>query len=331
MSAARGNGVWVCLLLLSAMAAMPVHVAAQAEAWPTRPVRLIVPYGAGNVADHVARLLAEDLSKRWGQRVVVDNVPGAGGAIGAAQIARAPADGYTMGLIALAAMAIVPNINKNTPYDPLRDLMPVAGVTISRGFITVRAALPVKTLAELTAYARGRGDANPLLYSSPGNGTVPHLAGAALVKALGFPAQHVPYRTSAASITDMLGGRIDFTLEGLSVAQPHIQSGALRPLAYNGPRRHTARPDVPTVSEAVPGLTLTNAWQSLFAPRGFAPERITRLARDVAEFLATPASIERLPPGTEPFRVGPKELGDQVRLEYERLGQLVTEIGLKAD
>ena len=308
---------------------MSAIVLAQPDAWPTRPVRLIVPYGAGNVADHVARLLAEDMGKRWGQRVVVDNVPGAGGTIGAAQVARAAPDGYSLGLVALAAIAIVPNINKGLAYDPLRDLVPVAGVTISRGFITVRAALPVKTLAELTAYARGR--AGPLLYSSPGNGTVPHLAGAALVKALNFPAQHVPYRTSAASITDMLGGRIDFTLEGMSVAMPHIQSGALRPLAYNGQRRHTARPDVPTVSEAMPGLTLPNAWQSMFAPRGFAAERIVRIARDIAEFLSTPASVERLPPGTEPFRVGPKELADQAKLEYERLGQLVSEIGLKPD
>ena len=322
--------VRLCLNLLALCLCSGI-ACAQTEAWPARPVRLIVPYGAGNVADLVARLLAEDMSKRWGQRVVVDNVPGAGGTIGAAQIARAPADGYSIGLVALAAMAIVPNMNKALPYDPLRDLLPVAGVTVSRGFVTVRSSLPIRNLAELATYAHSRGAANPMLYSSPGNGTIPHLAMAALCKALNFNAQHVPFRTSATSIMDMLGGRIDVTLEGTSVTLPHIQSGALRALAYSAPRRHPARTDVPTVSEAVPGLTLPNAWQSLFVPKGFAPDRIARIAREVDDMLSAAGIAERLPPGTEPFRAGPQELGEQVRQDHERLGRLVTEMGLQPD
>ena len=319
---------WLCRV---ALCLSPCIAGAQTDAWPVRPVRLIVPYGAGNVADLVARLLAEDMSKRWGQRVVVDNVPGAGGTIGAAQIARAPADGYSIGLVALAAMAIVPNMNKALPYDPLHDLIPVAGVTVSRGFVTVRAALPIRSLAELATYAQSRGAANPMLYSSPGNGTIPHLAMAALCNALNMTAQHVPFRTSATSIMDMLGGRIDVTLEGTSVTLPHIQSGALRAIAYSAPRRHPARTDVPTVSEAVPGLTLPNAWQSLFVPRGFAADRVARIAREVDDMLSIAANVERLPAGTEHFRAGPRELGEQVRQDYERLGRLVREIGLKPD
>ena len=318
-------------LTLPLAALLPGLARAQADGWPVRPVRLITPYGAGNVADHVARLLAEHLSTRWNQRVVVDNVPGAGGTIGASQIIRAAPDGHTLGLVAVAALGIVPHMTKATPYDPLRDLAPIAGVTASRGFVAVRSSLPVRSISELVAYAKTRPADRPLLYSSAGNGTIPHLNGEILRRALDFPAQHIPFRSSAAGVVEILAGRLDMTLDATSVTLPHIQAGTLRALAYNGPRRHPLLPDVPTVTETSPGLTLPNAWQSLFGPRALAPDLIARIARDIATALATPAFVDRLPPGTEPFIAGPKELAEQLRTDHERFGRLVAEIGLRGD
>ncbi len=303
-----------------------------AQGWqPGRAVRLITPYGPGNVADQVARLLAEDLSRRWGQRVVVDNQPGAGGALGVAQIARAPADGSVLGFIAVAALTIIPHMMKTRQYDPLEDILPIGGVSVSRSAIAVHPGLPVRTLADLVAHARARPASDPLTYYSAGNGTVPHLGVEQMRRELDFPAQHVPYRTSGAGLTDLLAGRVHLTMDASSVTLPHIQTGALRALAWNGPTRNPTIPDVPTLSEAAPGLTLMNAWQGLYGPRGLSPDIIARCAEDVAAVLAAPDFAARMPGGAEPLRAGPAELRALLRTQHAELGRLVAAIGLEQD
>ncbi|MGH8620232.1 MAG: Bug family tripartite tricarboxylate transporter substrate binding protein [Burkholderiales bacterium] len=319
------------LLALPAALLLARGARAQAEAWPARPVRMLVPYGAGNQADQVARVLAEHLSQRWNQRVVVDNLPGAGGALGTAQLVRAPADGYTLGVVAVAALAITPHLTKPAPYDPPRDLTPVAGVTASRTFLVVRTDLPARNLAEFVALARARPADKLLVYYSAGNGTIPHLNTELLARALDFRALHVPYRASSAGVVDLIAGRIDFTMDSSNVTLPHVKNGTLRALFYNGPRRFPDQPAVPTLGEAARGLTLPNAWQGVFAPRGLDPKLVGRISSDVAEIVALPAFAERLPAGSEPFAASAREVAELMRADHERFGRVVAEIGLKAD
>ncbi len=305
---------------------------ARAQGWaPARPIRLITPYGPGNVADQVARIVADDLSRRWGQRIVVDNQPGAGGALGAAQIARASPDGTTLGFLAIAALAVVPHMMRQKTYDPLADILPIGGASVSRSVLVGSPSLPVRSMADLVAYARARPAGDPLTYYSAGSGTIPHLGMEQLRRELGFAAQHVPYRTSGAGLADLLAGRIHATMDAASVTLPQVERGALRALFWNGPRRNPAIPDVPTLSEAVPGLSLMNAWQGLYGPRGLPAEMVRRIAHDLAEVVGSPGYAERMPGGAEPLQTGPEETATMLRDDHARLGRLVAEIGLEQD
>jgi tripartite-type tricarboxylate transporter receptor subunit TctC len=299
----------------------------RADTWPSRPVRFIIPYGAGNQADQVARVLADALGARWGQRVVAENLPGAGGAIGVAQIARAVPDGYTIGLIAIAALAITPHIQP-TPYDPLADLLPLAAVTLSRSALAVHPSLPARTLAEFVALARSR-PADPLFYCSPGNGTIPHLNMELLSRALDFPATHAPYRTAALGTADLVAGRVQASLDGTTVTLPHIQSGRLRALFATGTQRLSALPDVPALAEVAPGVTLPNAWQSVQAPRGIPAEVAAKVAADTAALVADPAFVRRLPQGSDALSLSREATAAQIRADHARFGTLVRELGLR--
>ncbi|WP_426955945.1 Bug family tripartite tricarboxylate transporter substrate binding protein [Muricoccus radiodurans] len=317
------------LLLLSAASALPGVARAQGD--PLRQVKLIVPYGAGNITDQVARVFAEELPRRWGGRPVIDNQPGAGGVVGVVNLVRAPADGTTLGIVSVAAMAIVPHTTRPLRYDPLTDLTPIAGISVSSAFLAVHSSLPVHTLAELAAYCRARPADSPVFYYSPGNATVPHLNLETIRRALDFPMQHVPYRTSAAGNTDLLANRVQVTMDSFSITLPHMQSGVLRPIAFNGTARHPEFPEIPTFAEAMPGVRLLNAWSGLFGPRGLPAPIVERASRDVLEIQATPAFVEKLPIGVQPFVFGPAEFAAQIRADNERLGRLVAEIGLTPD
>lgn len=295
------------------------------------PSRFIVPYGAGNISDQVARVLAEAMVPRWGGRLVVDNQPGAGGMLGTLNLIRAPADGSVFALISVAALAIAPHLQKPARYDPFTDLAPICGVSVSSSFLCVHASLPVRSLAELVAYARARPESDPIFYYSPGNATVPHLNLENLRRSLDFPMQHVPYRTSAAGNTDLLANRVQVTIDSFSITLPHIQSGVLRPLAYNAAQRHADFPDVPTFAEAAPGVAMLNAWQALFFPRGIAPAVLEAAARDILDTIDTPAFAAKLPIGTTPLVMGPRELAAYMRRDSDRLGRLVADIGLQPD
>jgi tripartite-type tricarboxylate transporter receptor subunit TctC len=312
---------------LLGIAAIALARPALAQAWPSRPIRFVVPYGAGNQADLVARVLAEGLGARWGQRPVIENVAGAGGAIGVAQIARAAPDGYTIGLIAIAALAITPHMSP-APYDPLVDLQPFGGVSVSRAALAVNAALPAQDLASFVALAKARrGD--PLFYYSPGIGTVPHLCGEMLSRALDFPATHVPYRTAAAGVADLVAGRVQFAVDGTTVTLPHIESGRARALVSISPTRLALLPGVPSLAEAAPGVELPSAWQALHGPRGFPPEIAARIGADVAALLADPAFAARFPQGSDPLPMTAAQAAAQIRADHARFGAIVRELDLK--
>jgi tripartite-type tricarboxylate transporter receptor subunit TctC len=318
-------------LLLSAFAALPCPAFAQAPRGFSPPTRMIIGYGAGNITDQVARVLLDVVGQRHGWRTAAENLPGAGGMLGANNLIRAPADGSICGVVAAAALTILPHIQRNPRFDPFPDLQAVTGLAISSSFLAVNAALPVRSVAELAAHCRSRPADNPVFYYSPGNATVPHLNLEALSRGLDFPMQHVPYRTSAAGNTDLLANRVQVTMDSFSITLPHIQSGALRPLAYNGTERHPLLPEVPTMAEAAPGVELMNAWMAVFFPKATPAATVDRAAADILDSVRSPAFAEKLPIGTAPFALGPAELADRVRSEGARIGRLIAAIGLTPD
>ncbi len=294
--------------------------------------KMIVPYGAGNISDQVARVFLDRQAARSGQQFVVENQPAAGGTLGAFNIAQSPADGSVMGMVAAAALTIAPHANKQAVrYDPVTDFAPVCGAYLSSTYLAVNATLPVHTLAELVAYAKARLADNPLFYCSPGNATVPHLNIETICRAFGFTMQHVPYRTSAAANTDLLANRVQVTMDSASITVPHMQTGRLRPLAYSGPARTAEFPDVPTFREAAPDAQMLNAWAAFFFPRRTPPAIVGRTAESFQATAADPAFAARLPLGATPLLLTPAGLTDRIRSENERLGALIAALGLTQD
>ncbi|MFC0386868.1 Bug family tripartite tricarboxylate transporter substrate binding protein [Muricoccus vinaceus] len=295
-------------------------------AWPDRPIRLVVPYGAGNVTDTVARLLADGLSRQLGGAVVVENIPGAGGVIGVANLVRAPADGSAFVLAAMAALAVQPHLTPGgTGYDPLRDVTPVAAVAVPHAFLAVHRDLPARDLDGFVRYAR----ANRVLYGSAGIGTLAHLNMEALGRALGFEAEHVSYRTSAANLTDLLAGRVQATLEPVSVTAEGVRFGTLRALVYTGSSRMPAFPDVPLLPEVAPGTVVSSPWLGVFGPRGLPPAIVEQLAREIRAVADAARFKAALPPGTEILQDGPEALAERLRIDHGRFGELVSALGLR--
>ncbi len=233
--------------LLAALpaAALPLaglpRTARAAEAWPTRSVRLVVSYAAGNITDVLARLVATRFAEDWKQPVVVENRPGQGGSLGAQIVATAPADGHTLLFSAMAAMAINPHVYARVGYDPLKDFTPIVALARPQGVLYANADLPVRTLEDLIAYSR----ANPglLNYGTAGNGTVPHMNIEAIKARTGLDATHVPYKAAVAVLNDVIGGGIHFAQESVGVVLPQIQAGKIRPIVSLGAGRIPQLPD----------------------------------------------------------------------------------------
>lgn len=302
---------------------------ALAQEFPGRPLRLIVPYGAGNVTDVAARALADALSRIWPQRVVVENIPGAGGALGVAAAARAVPDGHTLVLSAMAALAITPHLSRGRAgYDPLVDLTPIGLLAVTRGALVVNPGLPVRDVAGLAAHAHAAG---PLFYYSAGSGTLPHLNMEILRAALDAPLEHVPYRTSAAGLADLLAGRVQLCMDAASVTLPSLVDGRLRGLFWNGPRRNPALPDLPTAAEAMPGLEFSNPWLGLLAPRGVPPAVLAGLEAALAAALASPGFAGRLGEGLEVAGGGAAVFARQLRADHEKFAALLPGLNLQAD
>ena len=250
------------LILASACAASVAH--AQTPAYPTKPIRMIIALAPGGGTDTTGRFIASKLSQMWGQPIVADNRPGAGGSIAAELLAKAPPDGYTM-LTASSGITITPAIMK-LHYDPLKDVLPVTLAVISPGVMVVHPSIPVKNVKELIAFARARP--GELFYSSSGQGSGQHLAMGMFCQMTGVSMTHVPYKGTAPSITDVVGGRIAVTIASVISTRPMFTTGKLRALATVGTKRSPALPDMPTVAESgVPGYGYDN-WYALFLPGG---------------------------------------------------------------
>ena len=266
---------------------MLVAPAAQAQpaAWPSRPVRIVVPFPPGGSTDVLARRLAERLGPALGQTFIVENRPGAGGTTGADLVAKSPPDGHTLLLGVTGSNAIAASLYPNLPYDTVRSFAPVSRLVSAPLVLVVNAALPARDVAGYVAAARAvRGG---LTYATPGNGTSMHLTGVMFAGAAGVELTHVPYRGSAGAITDLVAGQVQSAFADLLVVLPQVTSGAVRALAVTSRTRHPLLPEVPTMEEA--GLRGFEAasWQGLFAPAGTPPEVLARLHAEVARAMAS--------------------------------------------
>ena len=303
-----------------------VPVLAAAQAWPSKSVKMVVPFAAGGATDVVARLLAQKLTEEWGQSVVVENRVGAGGNIGGDAVAKSPPDGYTL-LMASGAIVIAgPHMYKSLPYDPTRDLVAITNVATGPQVIAVTPSLPVKDLGELIAYAK----ANPkkLNYGSAGIGAQTHLAAENLAQAAGIELTHVPYKGESAALTDLMGGQIQLVTANLSAALALAREGKIRALAVTSRERNAQLPDVPAASEVLPGFE-NSGWFGLLAPAGTPKEVIEKIYRDSAKIALSEEFRGKLAQlGMVPVASSPAEFSASNRRESARWERVIRERGI---
>lgn len=317
-------------LALAAAGALPAsllpHAARAQEAWPSKPVKVIVPFPAGGVVDLVTRAVTDRLATVLKQPFLVEPRPGANGNIGTEAAARSPADGYTLLLAPTAVVAITHHLRK-VPYDPDADFAPVASLSSSYGIVAARKDLPASTIPELIALAKK--DPGKLTFGSAGTATATHLSGEIVHHKAGIKVLHVPYKGSAEALTDLLGGRIDLIYDPVALSQ--VKAGNLKALATTSAVRHPELPDVPTLKEQgldVPG----GSWFGVFAPKGTPPEVLTRLATEFERALASPGTRETLLKFSQfPDFKGPADFATRIRDDSATYRDLIQQAGIKVD
>jgi tripartite-type tricarboxylate transporter receptor subunit TctC len=313
-------------LLLVMGLACPV---ASAQEYPSRPVRIIVPFSPGGAVDGPTRAIAQELSRQLKQPVIVENKPGAGATIGADLVAKSPADGYTL-LLASQTNAISATLYKQLPYDAIDDFAPISLLGREPGVLVVHPSVPVKSVAELVAYARERpGQIN---YASSGNGSGQHLFTAMFASMAGIQLVHVPYRGSAPATTDLLAGIVPMAIPGTAGMVRHIKEGKLRPLAVSGSSRSPQLPDIPTIAESGYPEYSAYVWMGLLAPKGTPADIIDRLVQELKSALATTEVRSYFASsGIEIVGSSPAEFGAYFREERDRWSRVIKETGAKVD
>ncbi len=300
-----------------------------AAQYPARPIRLLAPIPPGGGPDIVARLIAPKLTDALGQPAVVENRVGGNGTLAGELVAKSPPDGYTLLVGMDSLMVINPHLYGKMPFDPLKDLVPVASLVSNGFFLAVNPSVPARTFPDFIEYAR-RADP-PLQYASGGNGSQHHLTMERLKARAGINMIHIPYKGGAPATTATVAGEVAVMMSGTSTA-PQIRAGRLRALAFTGPQRSRILPDVPAIAEFYPDFVMVQ-WYGLFAPAGTPEATLARLRAEVNKALLAPDVRERLTNagGVEPWITTPEEFGAEIRNEYAKYGKLVKEIGAKID
>ena len=320
----------IALLVSALVVATSRSAFAVDAAWPTKPVRIIVPGGAGGVLDIRARWLADRLMPALGQSVVVENKPGAGGNIGTEMGARSAADGYTLTLIHLGTMTVNPHLYSRLGYDPLADFTPITHLGIGPLLLAVNPEVAAATVAELVQLAKAKP--GQLNFGSPGIGTPPHLAGELFKRVAGIDVVHVPYNGGGQSATGLLSGQVSFMIEGLSVQLPLVKAGRLRPLAVTGSRRVASLPDVPTMAEAGFPAYEYIGWVGIAAPAATPKPIIDRLYREISKVLATTEARDWFGAvGMEPIADAPEAFAASIRAEHAKWGKVIREAGIRIE
>ena len=313
----------VLLLLLTAFC-----VAAHAQQYPAKPVRLIIPYPPGGGNDTLGRLFAAKLGERMGQPFVVENRPGAGTMIGTEAAAKSAPDGYTILLSSIATHALSPNLYSRVPYDPIKDFAPITLLGIAPTVLVVNADLPAKSVAELIALAK-KGQ---LAYASGGNGTPPHINAEVFKAVAGVDMLHVAYKGGGPALIDLIAGRVHVMLDTAASAMPHVRAGKLRALALSAPKRAAEYPDLPTFAEAGLPQYDTNAWYSMHAPAGTPGEIVRRLNSELVAILKDADILARFKQlSTEPVGNSPGEFAAFVRAELDKYARIIKAAGIKLD
>jgi tripartite-type tricarboxylate transporter receptor subunit TctC len=316
------------LLAVAALVSMVTAQLAQAQDFPTRPVRIVVAFPPGGPTDFVGRLVADKMTAELGQRVYIDNKPGANGTLGGGDIAKSDPDGYSLFLTTAGAVTVSPHIMPNIPYDALRDFAPVALVTKVTEVLVVTPKLGIKTVKELVALAKEKP--GTISFASTGIGSPPHLTQILLDKSAGVQFLHVPYRGAAPALTDLLGGQVEVLVADMPVLIAQIQAGSLVPLGVASDKRDAVLPDVPTFAEQ--GYPNTNAsnWYALLAPAKTPPAVIAKLNKAVNDALNDPEVHDKLvKTGATPIGGTPESLGTFMKAEYDKWGRVVQENNIK--
>ncbi|GAB1576601.1 tripartite tricarboxylate transporter substrate binding protein [Bordetella petrii] len=296
--------------------------------YPDRPVRLIVPYSAGGAADTQARLIAKHLAERLGQQIIVENRPGASGTIGAAAVARAPADGYTL-LYDATAHAVNPALYPSLSYDTRKDFYPLSLVSRTPNLLVVPVQSPYETLADLTAAARR--EPGKLTYASAGNGTAQHIAAELYARGAGIKLTHIPYKGGAPALADLMGQQTDMMFSNMTASYPLVQSRRLRVLAVSSQDRVAALPDTPAVAESgIPGYQVYE-WNGMFAPAGVAPATLARLEEEIRAVLALAPVQQRFKElGAQPVGSSSEEFRVFLGREMQRAAEVLANAGIEA-
>ena len=330
--ARRARG-WLRRLALShfvvlAVALLPTLSIAQP--YPNKPIKLVVPFPPGGAVDFYARTVQQPLSEALGQTVVIENRAGASGMVGAEAVARSPADGYTIMLGNIAALAINVGIYPKMTYDPVRDFTPITHTVDVNYALIVHPSVPAKSVAELVAYAK----ANPgkLSYGSAGSGSLPHLATELFKSQAGIDMTHVPYKGGGPMVTDLLGGTVQMVIADQANLMPHVKAGKLRALAVSSPKRSTNYPDLPTIAESgFPGFQAT-AWNGLVGPAGLSPDVVSKLNTAFVKVQSTPEIRDKLVAGgLDPVGDRPEEFAAYIKSEIATWSRISKAVGAKAE
>jgi tripartite-type tricarboxylate transporter receptor subunit TctC len=313
-----------------AMIAAPALAQSGAAGFPDKPIKLVIPFPAGGTSDVLGRLVGDKLGQALGQTVVVENRAGANGNIGADYVARAQPDGYTLVLLDLGNLSISPSVYPNMPFDPLKDLAPVSMLAYSPHLLVTTNALPVKTQEELVAYAKAnKGKMN--FAAAAGIGSAPHMAGVLFAQKTGVEWGYIPYKGGAQALTDLIGGQVDATTNGMVATYPHVKSGKIKLLAVTSEKRLPQLPDVPAVSEMIPGF-VTGSWQGVLAPAGTPKPIVEKLNTEMAKIMKMPdvqAKLETL--GAQPIEMTPDEFGGWLNTQVANWAKVVKDAGIKLE
>ena len=309
------------ILLLAAGAAM-------AQAWPSKPIKIVVPYPPGGTSDILARAISPGLQEALGVPIVVENKPGATGNLGADYVAKSPPDGYTLLLADIGSLAISPSVFSALPFEPVRDFAPVIMVAYSPHLLVVHPSVPAKDARELVALAKAKPDT--FFFAVSGVGGANHLAGIDFAQRAGIKWTYIPYKGGSQALGDMVGGQSNVMFNGMLATYPFVKDGKLKVLAISSAKRFSAAPEIPTVAESgMPGFE-TGSWQGIVAPARTPPEVVNRLHATISAILATPEMKDRLDKaGAEMRPMSPAQFGAFIRDERDRWAKVVKESGAK--
>lgn len=317
------------LVALAALCLAP-FAQAQAPGYPSKTIKIVVPFAVGGIADTFARVIGQKLADAWGQAVVIENKTGAGGNIGADLVAKSAPDGYTLLLSNIGTHAVNIHLMKSMPFDPVKDFVPIAHVLDAEGLMVVNPDVKAKTVAEVIALAKAQP--GKLTYASGGTGTTSHLAGEMFKSAAKVDIVHVPYKGNSPAITDLVGGQTTMAFATMPTVMPMVKAGRLRALAVIGSTRAAALPEVPTVAESgLPGFAVSN-WIGLFAPAGTSPEIVKRVNAEVLKIMQSPEVVKRLETeGAKFVPMSAEQFADFQKAELAKWGKAIREAGIKAE